>query len=149
MTISVPADVISRLKAVLGEGGWSQDPDRVAPKLVEWRGRWTGTTPLLALPKTTAQVAAVVGICAETLHRVGAPATRRPPRRPHLFVEDDPAVTTDGAGRLLPAAFGTAQTDLRKPHVARTPEDLGSGRWVRWVRVRLALHHAILHSSVG
>ncbi len=66
MTISVPADVISRLKAVLGEGGWSQDPDRIAPKLVEWRGRWTGTTPLLALPKTTAEVAAVVGICAES-----------------------------------------------------------------------------------
>jgi FAD/FMN-containing dehydrogenase len=66
MTISVPADIISRLKAVLGEGGWSQDPDRIAPKLVEWRGRWTGTTPLLALPKTTAQVAAVVGICAES-----------------------------------------------------------------------------------
>ncbi len=64
MTISVPADVISRLKAVLGEGGWSQDPERIAPKLVEWRGRWTGTTPLLALPKTTAEVAAVVGICA-------------------------------------------------------------------------------------
>jgi FAD/FMN-containing dehydrogenase len=66
MTISVPADVISRLKAVLGEGGWSQDPERIAPKLVEWRGRWTGTTPLLALPKTTAEVAAVVGICAES-----------------------------------------------------------------------------------
>ena len=71
MTISGPADVIARLKAVLGEGGWSQDPDRIAPKLVEWRGRWTGTTPLLALPKTTAQVAAVVGICAES----GAAAT--------------------------------------------------------------------------
>jgi FAD/FMN-containing dehydrogenase len=66
MTIPVPADVISRLKAVLGEGGWSQDPDRIAPKLVEWRGRWTGQTPLLALPKTTAEVAAVVGICAES-----------------------------------------------------------------------------------
>ncbi len=66
MTISVPADVISRLKAVLGEGGWSQDRDRIAPKLVEWRGRWEGTTPLLVLPKTTAEVAAVVGICAES-----------------------------------------------------------------------------------
>src|SRR5215217_1978393 len=65
MTISVPADVISRLKAVLGEGGWSQDPERLAPKLVEWRGRWTGQTPLLALPKSTAEVSAVVGICAE------------------------------------------------------------------------------------
>ena len=66
MTAPVPADVISRLKAVLGEGGWSQDPDLLAPKLVEWRDRWSGTTPLLALPKTTAEVASVVGICAES-----------------------------------------------------------------------------------
>ena len=57
MTAAVPADVISRLKAVLGPGGWSDDPDRLAPKLVEWRDRWVGTTPFLALPKTTAEVA--------------------------------------------------------------------------------------------
>src|SRR5579872_5931382 len=65
MTIPVPADVLSRLKAVLGEGGWSQDPERLAPKLVEWRDRWSGTTPLLVLPRSTAEVSAVVGICAE------------------------------------------------------------------------------------
>jgi len=65
MTAPVPADVISRLKAVLGAGGWSDDADRLAPKLVEWRDRWVGTTPFLALPKTTDEVAAVVGICAE------------------------------------------------------------------------------------
>jgi FAD/FMN-containing dehydrogenase len=65
MTAPVPADVLSRLKAVLGEFGWSQDPDRLAPKLVEWRDRWVGTTPFLALPRTTADVAAVVGICFE------------------------------------------------------------------------------------
>jgi FAD/FMN-containing dehydrogenase len=66
MTVPVPADVISRLKAVLGEGGWSQDPDRLAPKLVEWRDRWSGTTPLLVLPRSTAEVAAIVGVCAES-----------------------------------------------------------------------------------
>jgi len=65
MTVSVPADVLSRLKAVLGEGGWSQDPERLAPKLLEWRDRWTGTTPFLALPKTTDEVASVVGVCFE------------------------------------------------------------------------------------
>src|SRR5882672_11167851 len=65
MTAPVPADVLSRLKSVLGEGGWSQDPERLAPKLLEWRDRWTGTTPFLALPKSTADVAAVVGICFE------------------------------------------------------------------------------------
>src|ERR1700722_7280327 len=66
MTAPVPADVISRLKAVLGEGGWSVDPERLAPKLVEGRDRWSGTTPLLALPRSTAEVAAVVGVCAES-----------------------------------------------------------------------------------
>ena len=65
MTIAVPADVLSRLKAVLGERGWSQDPERLAPKLLEWRDRWSGTTPILLLPKSTAEVAAVVGLCAE------------------------------------------------------------------------------------
>ncbi len=71
MTFSVPADVLSRLKAVLGEGGWSQDPERLAPKLVEWRDRWHGNTPFLALPKTPRDVAAVIGICAEA----GVPIT--------------------------------------------------------------------------
>ncbi|TAL29841.1 MAG: FAD-binding oxidoreductase [Phenylobacterium sp.] len=65
MTVQMPADVISRLKAVLGEGGWSEDPERIAPKLVEWRDRWVGQTPFLALPKTTEQVAAVVGVCVQ------------------------------------------------------------------------------------
>src|SRR5450432_3098101 len=71
MTAPVPADVLSRLKAVLGEGGWSQDPARLAPKLLEWRDRWSGETPFLALPKTTADVAAIVGICGEA----GTPIT--------------------------------------------------------------------------
>lgn len=65
MTAPVPKDVLTRLKEVLGPGGWSDDPDRLAPKLVEWRERWRGHTPLLVLPGSTAQVAAVIGICAE------------------------------------------------------------------------------------
>jgi FAD/FMN-containing dehydrogenase len=65
MTVPVPADVLSKLKAVLGPDGWSDDPARLAPKLAEWRGRWTGETPLLALPRSTEEVSAVVAICAE------------------------------------------------------------------------------------
>jgi FAD/FMN-containing dehydrogenase len=65
MTAPVSADVLSRLKAALGDGGWSEDAARLAPKLIEWRDRWSGTTPLLALPRTTGEVAAVVGLCAE------------------------------------------------------------------------------------
>jgi FAD/FMN-containing dehydrogenase len=65
MTAHAPADLISRLKAVLGPDGWSEDPDLLAPKLVEWRGRWSGSTPLLVLPRTVDEVAAIVGVCAE------------------------------------------------------------------------------------
>src|SRR5271165_4441873 len=65
MTATVPADVLARLKTVLGPGGWSDDPERLAPKLVEWRDRWRGHTPLLALPGNPEQVAAVIGICAK------------------------------------------------------------------------------------
>ncbi len=68
MTAPVPADVLSSLKAVLGPEGWSDDPQRLEGKLVEWRGRWRGETPLLVLPKSTEEVAAVVALCAE--HRV-------------------------------------------------------------------------------
>ena len=60
----VPDSVLDQLKAALGEGGWSTDPDLLAPKLVEWRDRWRGSTPLLALPRTTEQVSDVVRICA-------------------------------------------------------------------------------------
>ncbi len=66
MTLSVQADVLDRLKALLGDGGWSQEPDRLAPKLVEWRDRWSGSTPILLLPRSTEEVAAVVRLCAET-----------------------------------------------------------------------------------
>ncbi len=58
-------EVLGRIKAALGPAGWSEDPERLAPKLVEWRDRWRGTTPLLALPATTAEVAEVVRLCAE------------------------------------------------------------------------------------
>ena len=65
MTASPPEDVIARMKSILGPDGWSDDPDRLAPKLVEWRDRWRGHTPLLALPNSTEQVSRVVTLCAE------------------------------------------------------------------------------------
>ena len=38
----------------------------MAPKLVEWRDRWTGHSPLLLLPRSTAEVSAIVAICAQS-----------------------------------------------------------------------------------
>jgi len=57
---------LDRLKALVGAGGWSDEPDRLHPKLVEWRERWVGNTPLLLLPRSTDEVGAIVRLCAET-----------------------------------------------------------------------------------
>ncbi len=59
------SEVLRRLETALGPAGWSRDAERIAPKLVEWRDRWRGTTPFLALPATAEQAAAVIAICAE------------------------------------------------------------------------------------
>ena len=61
----VAPEVIARIKAVVGDAGWSDDAGRLDAKLTEWRGKWKGNTPLLVLPKTTEEVAAVVRICNE------------------------------------------------------------------------------------
>jgi FAD/FMN-containing dehydrogenase len=66
MIAPIAPDILDRLKSVVGDEGWSTDPARLAPKLVEWRDRWSGTTPLLLLPKTVQAAAAIVSICAET-----------------------------------------------------------------------------------
>ncbi|NQV79243.1 MAG: FAD-binding oxidoreductase, partial [Alphaproteobacteria bacterium] len=55
-----------RLKAALGNGGWIDDPDRLAPYLLDQRGLFEGRTPLVALPRTVEEVAAVITICHET-----------------------------------------------------------------------------------
>ena len=58
------AAVLDELKAVLGPGGWTHDPEVIAPSLTEWRNRWTGNTPILLTPRSTEEVARAVTICA-------------------------------------------------------------------------------------
>jgi FAD/FMN-containing dehydrogenase len=56
---------LEQLKALVGPAGYSVDPDELAPHLTEWRNRFVGKTPLLLKPANTAEVAAIVRICAE------------------------------------------------------------------------------------
>lgn len=55
---------ISRLKALLGSGGWLDTPAEMAGYLQESRGQWGGASPLVVRPGDTATVAEVVRICA-------------------------------------------------------------------------------------
>ncbi len=64
---------LDQLKEAAGPDGWSEDAELLAPRLAEWRGRWTGRTPLLLRPRSTAEVAAVVAAA----HRTRTPLTLR------------------------------------------------------------------------
>ncbi|MBC2670346.1 FAD-binding oxidoreductase [Novosphingobium piscinae] len=50
---------------LLGPRGLTTDPDLLSPWLTDWRGRFTGRTLALASPGSTAEVAALVRLCAE------------------------------------------------------------------------------------
>ena len=60
-----PSDaLLNRLKALVGPLGWTDDPEILAPRLVEWRDRWSGATPLMLSPASTQETAAIVRLCA-------------------------------------------------------------------------------------
>lgn len=63
---NISRNIIDRLKPAAGAGGFSDDPNEIAPHLTEWRGRYHGQSPLLLKPQTTAQVSAILSICNET-----------------------------------------------------------------------------------
>ena len=63
---AVPEAVLARLRAAVGPRGYTEDPDEIAPLCLSWRDNWRGWVPMVVRPATTAEVAEVVRICAET-----------------------------------------------------------------------------------
>jgi FAD/FMN-containing dehydrogenase len=59
-------DTLARIKDVVGAHGFVATPKEMAPYLVEERGLYHGAALLVARPASTAEVAAVVRLCAET-----------------------------------------------------------------------------------
>ncbi len=55
---------IAALRALLGERGLTTDPQLMDTWLTDWRGRYTGRALALASPASTAEVAALVKLCA-------------------------------------------------------------------------------------
>jgi len=56
---------IIALTTALPAAAWTQDADIIAPHLVEWRDKYHGQTPLMLTPRSTAEVARAVKLCAE------------------------------------------------------------------------------------
>lgn len=55
---------LQQLKNQLPKHCWTEDPDKIAPHLCEWRGSHHGRTPLMLSPQTTHEVSSAVKICA-------------------------------------------------------------------------------------
>ncbi len=62
--MSISRDHLASIKTILGVQGWKEDANDLLPYLTEWRDRWQGKTPLLALPKNTETTAQLVRFCA-------------------------------------------------------------------------------------
>ncbi len=59
-------NLLARFRETAGDGGWSDDPARLSPHLTDWRGKKTGVTPLMLLPKDTETLARIVRLANET-----------------------------------------------------------------------------------
>ena len=57
-------DLVNELKSIVGDGAWLTDSGSLEPYLTEWRGTWSGQTPIMVMPKSTQEVARVVRACA-------------------------------------------------------------------------------------
>ena len=61
----IPPEAIEQLKAVVGRGGYLDDPADIAPYCTSWRDNWVGRVPLVLRPQSTAEVASIIQVCAE------------------------------------------------------------------------------------
>ncbi len=57
--------VKEKLHNIVGDKGFVTDPDLIAPRLIEPRGKYQGAANLMLRPASTAEVAACVAICHE------------------------------------------------------------------------------------
>jgi FAD/FMN-containing dehydrogenase len=62
--------LVAHLRALLGEGGVLTNPADLEPYVTDWRGLFHGRALCVALPRSTAEVSAVVKACAEAGHAV-------------------------------------------------------------------------------
>jgi FAD/FMN-containing dehydrogenase len=64
--VSSTDSLLARLAGIVGERGLITDPRDMEPHVTDWRGFFRGAARAVVRPASTAEVAAVVGLCAET-----------------------------------------------------------------------------------
>lgn len=66
MTVKPTAETLTRLTAVVGDRYAIRDPKEMVFYMTEWREIWTGKSPLVLRPASTAEVAQILTIAHET-----------------------------------------------------------------------------------
>ena len=61
----IDAEILDRLKAIVGPQGWIEDEHDKAGYLVDFRKLYQGASPLVLRPANTEEVSAIVALCAE------------------------------------------------------------------------------------
>ena len=61
--MSVSSDLLSALREVVGGAHVRTDPDVIAANVVDWTGRFRGSTAAVVSPGTVDEVAAVLRLC--------------------------------------------------------------------------------------
>ncbi len=56
---------IAAFKTTLGPSGWTDDVDAMAPLLTDWRGRYTGRSPIVLKPKSALEISQCMQIARE------------------------------------------------------------------------------------
>jgi FAD/FMN-containing dehydrogenase len=56
--------LLEQLKDIVGSKGWTSDTNTLEPHVTEWRGYFTGRTPLMVMPANTDEVSRVIAACA-------------------------------------------------------------------------------------
>jgi FAD/FMN-containing dehydrogenase len=56
-------NTLGELKAAVGGGSWLESPDAVDPYLTDFRRLYRGATPLVLLPRSVDEVAAILAVC--------------------------------------------------------------------------------------
>ena len=132
-------EALAALKAAAGTD-WTTDPDLIGSRLVDWRGRYHGATPLLLMPRDVATVQAIVR--AASAHRValvpqggnsGLVGGGIPPADGSAVLVSlskmNRICSVDVAGQLLVAQAGVILADVHAAaaeHGLRFPLSLGA-----------------------
>ena len=61
--MKTPEHILTTLKEIVGQKGWTNDEDKIESHITEWRGMWRGYCDIVISPVNTEEVSSVIKVC--------------------------------------------------------------------------------------